>query len=253
MTSNSSSNPSARKLSVNMLGSRRKRFIGAACALLVTGAAALAVLGPIAPTQAAGRPTAASFKEVPANPPKMTKVADSAAPAWNELSAVQKHVLEPLAPDWDKLKPATKKKWLEISGRYASMTPAEQERLQARMRGWVTLTPEQRRIARENYARANKLDTEQRALRWQQYQQLSEQQKAELAEQATPRHKRVTTLPPTTLNKSKPAAPVKLATPANQEPTAAVTPTPAPAPGPATAQTPAPAPAPAPSLAPATK
>ncbi|SDY75153.1 Protein of unknown function [Collimonas sp. OK242] len=239
MTSNSSSNPGDRKPSVNMLGSRRKRFIGAACALLVTGGAALAVLGPIAPTQAAGRPIAASVKEVSGNPPKMTKVVDSAAPAWNELSAVQKHVLEPLAPDWDKLKPTTRKKWLEISGRYASMTPAEQERLQARMRGWVTLTPEQRRIARENYARANKLDTEQRALRWQQYQQLSEQQKEELAEQATPRHKRVTTLPPATLNKSKPAAPVKLAPPAGQEQAAAT------APGPATA--------PAPMLAPATK
>ncbi|GAC1316517.1 MAG: hypothetical protein NVSMB28_02640 [Collimonas sp.] len=252
MTPNSSSNPGARKPSINLLGSRRKRFIGAACALLVTGGAALAVLGPTAPTHAAGRPVAASVKEVsalpPGNPSKMTKVVASAAPGWNELSAVQQHVLEPLAPEWDKLKPATRKKWLEISSRYASMTPAEQERLQARMRGWVTLTPEQRRIARENYARANKLDTEQRALRWQQYQQLSEQQKAELAEQATPRHKRVTTLPPAALNKSKPAAPVKLAPPASQDPTAAVTP--APAAGPVVA---APAPAPAPTLAPASK
>jgi len=251
MTSNSSSNPSASKPSINTLSRRRKRFIGAACALLVTGGAALAVLGPIAPTQAAGRPVIATagVTEVPstpaAHPPKMTKVVSSAAPTWNELSAVQKHVLEPLAPDWDKLKPTTRKKWLEISNRYASMTPAEQERLQARMRGWVTLTPEQRRIARENYARANKLDTEQRALRWQQYQQLSEQQKEELAEQATPRHKRVTTLPPATLNKSKPAAPVKLAPPASQEQTAVAAP--APAPGPATA------PAPAPTLAPITK
>jgi enoyl-CoA hydratase/carnithine racemase len=217
-----------------MLSNRRKRLIGAACALLVTGGAALAVLAPVAPTQAAAHPAAASIRETSGSQAKMIKVVDSAAPNWNQLSAVQQHILEPLAADWDKLKPTTRKKWLEISGRYASMTPAEQERLQARMGGWATLTPEQRRIARENYARANKLDTEQRALRWQQYQQLSEQQKKELAEQATPKHKRVTTMPPATLTKSKPAAPVNLAPPATQEQTAVVAPAPAPVPAPAT-------------------
>ncbi|WP_211465518.1 DUF3106 domain-containing protein [Collimonas silvisoli] len=221
MTPISSSNPAESKPSASMLNSRSKRLIAAACALLVTAGAAFAVLGPVTPTQAA------AVKETPGNQPKMIKVVDSAAPDWNQLSAVQQHVLEPLASDWNKLKPAARKKWLEISGRYASMTPAEQERIQARMRGWVTLTPEQRRIARENYARANKLDTEQRALRWQQYQQLSEQQKKELAEQATPKHKRVTTMPPTTLTKSKPAAPINLAPPAAQEQTAVVAPTPA--------------------------
>lgn len=217
--------------SSRLLGSRRKRLIGAACALLVSGGVALAVLGPLASTQAAAQPAAAiqpavvSAKPAPLNPPKMTKVVGITAPNWNELSAVQQHVLEPLAGDWNKLKPATRKKWLEISNRYASMTPAEQERLQARMRGWVTLTPEQRRIARENYARANKLDTEQRALRWQQYQQLSEQQKKELAEQATPSHKRVTTMPPAKFNKSKPAAPVSLTPPNGQEQAVVAAPT----------------------------
>ena len=221
--------------SSRLLGSRRKRLIGAACALLVSGAAALAVLGPLASTQAAAQPAAAiqpavvSVKPAPLPPPKMTKVVGITAPNWNELSAVQQHVLEPLAGDWNKLKPVTRKKWLEISNRYASMTPAEQERLQARMRGWVTLTPEQRRIARENYARANKLDTEQRALRWQQYQQLSEQQKKELAEQATPSHKRVTTMPPTKLNKPKPAAPVSLTPPNGQEQAVVAAPAPVPA------------------------
>lgn len=217
--------------SSRLLGSRRKRLIGAACALLVSGGVALAVLGPLASTQAAAQPAATiqpavvSAKPAPLNPPKMTKVVGITAPNWNELSAVQQHVLEPLAGDWNKLKPATRKKWLEISNRYASMTPAEQERLQARMRGWVTLTPEQRRIARENYARANKLDTEQRALRWQQYQQLSEQQKKELAEQATPSHKRVTTMPPAKFNKSKPAAPVSLTPPNGQEQAVVAAPT----------------------------
>lgn len=223
MTSIFSFNPGDRKSSASKLSGRTKRAIGAACALLITGGVALAVLGPAAPTHAAAV-TGASATETSAKAPKPTKVADSSAPNWNELTAVQQQVLAPLAPDWNKLKPTTKKKWLDISGRYASMAPEEQERLQARMRGWVTLTPEQRRIARENYARANKLDTEQRALRWQQYQQLSEEQKKELAEQATPRHKRVTTLPPTALTKNKPAAPLKLTPQTAPDQTAVVTP-----------------------------
>ena len=243
MTATSPSNQGERRV----LSSRTKRLIGAAFALLVTGAA-LAVLGPVIPTHAAGRPVAAEIASpVVANtPPKMTKVVGNATPTWKELTAVQQHILAPLASDWDKLKPTTRKKWLEISGRYASMTPAEQERLQARMRGWVTLTPEQRRIARENYARANKLDTEQRALRWQQYQQLSEEQKKELAEQATPRHKRVTTMPPATLNKNKPAMPAQLAPPA-------LAPAPAAAPAEQATAATVPSSAPAPSLAPAVK
>ncbi|MEO6918981.1 MAG: DUF3106 domain-containing protein [Collimonas sp.] len=218
MTLTTFTNPAERKTAASKQTGGAKRLIGAAFALLVTGGAVLAVLGPVVPTHAA------DISEAALKAPKMTKVAGNAVPNWVELTALQQHILEPLAPDWDKLKPATRKKWLEISGRYVKMTPAEQERLQARMRGWVTLTPEQRRIARENYARANKLDTEQRALRWQQYQQLSDEQKKELAEQATPRHKRVTTMPPTTLNKPKPAAPVKLAPQGNTEQTAVVAP-----------------------------
>lgn len=231
MTLITSASPNARKSA--------KRLLGATCALLLTGAAVLALVGPLVPTHAA--PVAVSASEMHVNVPKMTKVIGNAVPNWVELTAVQQHVLAPLEPDWDKLKPATRKKWLEISGRYVNMTPAEQERLQARMRGWVTLTPEQRRIARENYARANKLDTEQRALRWQQYQQLSEEKKKELAEQATPLHKRVTTMPPAHLNKNNTAAPVKLAPPAATEQTAVIAPAAA---TPATTAVPAPAAAP---------
>lgn len=192
-----------------MTTGRIKRLIGAVLALLITGAP-LAIFAPTISIHAADRSTAVNVANTASNTPKSVKIVGNAVPTWKELNAAQQHALAPLASDWDKLKPTTKKKWLEISGRYATMTPAEQERIQARMHDWVTLTSEQRRIARENYARANKLDTEQRALRWQQYQQLSDQQKKELVEQATPRHKRITTMPPTTLSKSKPAAPVKL-------------------------------------------
>jgi Protein of unknown function (DUF3106) len=222
MTLTTSSPPSEHKTAANKLSGGARRLIGAAFALLISGGALLAVVGPVVPTHAA--PVAESNNANNAavvKAPKMTKVIGNAVPNWIELTAVQQHILAPLEPDWDKLKPTTRKKWLEISGRYVNMTPAEQERLQARMRGWVTLTPEQRRIARENYARANKLDTEQRALRWQQYQQLSPEQKKELAEQAAPRHK-LTTMPPTKLHTNKPATPVKLAPQVSKEQTASV-------------------------------
>ncbi|AIY42668.1 putative transmembrane protein [Collimonas arenae] len=241
MTLTTYSNPAERKATASKQNGGARRLIGAAFALLISGGAVLAVLGPAAPSHAA------DISELPLKAPKMTKVAgNAAAPNWVELTALQQHILEPLAPDWDNLKPSTRKKWLEISGRYVKMTPAEQERLQARMRGWVTLTPEQRRIARENYARANKLDTEQRALRWQQYQQLSEEQKKELAEQATPRHKRVTTLPPAASIKHKLTAPAQPASQKNAEQTAVIAPAaataisvtpPAPVPTPAPAST----------------
>jgi hypothetical protein len=59
--------------------------------------------------------------------------------------------------------------------------------MQERMGAWANLTPEQRRIARENYARARKLQPDQRNAEWQQYQQLSEEEKKRLADQANTR------------------------------------------------------------------
>jgi hypothetical protein len=81
------------------------------------------------------------------------------------------------------------------------MSPTEQARLHERMNDWVKLTPEQRRAARENYVRVKKLTLEERALQWQKYQQLSEEQKKQLAESA-PAKKRIVN-PPLTHNNNK--------------------------------------------------
>jgi hypothetical protein len=85
-----------------------------------------------------------------------------------------------------------KEKWLEIGKRYAKMKPEEQQRLHERMRDWVKLTPAERSAARTNYARAKKLDAEEKHEQWAKYQQLSEEQK-KLAESKLP--KRVAKLP----------------------------------------------------------
>jgi len=128
-------------------------------------------------------------------------------PLWSELTPAQQQALAPLAPEWDKLESIRRKKWIEIGDRYAKMKPEEQQRLQEKMRAWVKMTPDQRRVARENFARVNKLPPEQKAAKWQEYQQLSDEQKKQLAAEAAAK-KKVATLP-SPQNKNKPVAPIK--------------------------------------------
>lgn len=113
--------------------------------------------------------------------------------AWNNLSAPQQQALEPLSVEWAKMSELQKEKWLVISKKYAHMKPEEQQRLHDRMRDWVKLTPAQRSAARTNYARAKKLDTEEKNEQWNKYQQLSAEQKKKLAQAKLP--KRVARLP----------------------------------------------------------
>lgn len=130
-------------------------------------------------------------------------------PLWIELSAAQKLALAPLSPEWDKMSELGKKKWLEIANRYATMKPDEQARLQERMRDWVKLTPEQRMAARENYAKSTQLKPEHKSAQWQQYQQLSEEEKKRLADE-NQKKKSVTNLPSESVKNPKILAPIKV-------------------------------------------
>jgi hypothetical protein len=76
------------------------------------------------------------------------------------------------------------------------------------MREWVKLTPEQRRTARESYARAKQLNSNQKSEHWQTYQQLPEEQKKKLAADAASK-KRVAALPRASQAKGKTVAPIK--------------------------------------------
>ncbi len=129
-------------------------------------------------------------------------------PLWNELTPAQKLVLSPLAPEWNKLEKLRKAKWLEIAEKFQAMKPEEQQRMHDRMREWAKLTPEQRRLARENFSRANKIDRAKKSVQWQQYQQLSEEQKKQLAARAV-RKKQLANLPSTTQSKQKTVTPIK--------------------------------------------
>ena len=137
---------------------------------------------------------ATSWAQGPAAVPRTTSPSKAAAkkpeskPSWNELTPAQQHALAPLAGEWNKLESGRKEKWLVIGNKFASMTPEQQSRLQERMREWIKLTPAQRRAVRESYARATKLDAEKKSAHWQQYQQLTDEQKKKLAESKPPKH-----------------------------------------------------------------
>lgn len=134
----------------------------------------------------------------------------AAKPLWADLNPAQQHALAPLAGEWDTLDVTRKNKWLAIGNKFASMKPEEQQRIQERMRDWVKLTPEQRRLARENYVRAKKLNPDQKSAQWEQYQQLPEEEKKKLAADTAAKKKVATLPPPGTHDKqSRPLPPIK--------------------------------------------
>lgn len=179
------------------------RFKGEIVAMALFGWAALAGAQSAAPAA------------LPAQPPGKQAVAPTAIekPLWKDLTAVQQRALEPLVGEWNKLDSLRKLKWLEIANRFASMKPDEQQRVHERMREWVRLTPEQRRQVRESFARTQKITPGQKSAQWEQYQQLPEEKKKELADK--PAKKQVANPPTPTQSKIPTVAPVKSKPPAH--------------------------------------
>jgi len=135
---------------------------------------------------------------------KNAKPAATSSTDWKNLTPVQRQILQPLQKDWHRLDTFRREKWLELANRFATMSPADQARMQERMRDWAALSPEQRKLAREHYQRVKKLNVEKNR-RWEQYQQLPEERKKELADSA-PTKKRLTNPPRAKSSPSKPAA-----------------------------------------------
>lgn len=107
-------------------------------------------------------------------------------PLWDDLSSAQQVALAPLEPEWNRMEGPRKRKWIEMSSRFASMPASEQQRVHERMRQWLKLTPEQRELARENYSRANRLAQGDKAADWENYKQLTADQKRKLARSNPP-------------------------------------------------------------------
>jgi hypothetical protein len=127
---------------------------------------------------------------------------------WADLSTEQQVALAPLSKEWDKMDDLRKKKWLGIASKSSNMKPEEKLRVQERMQAWVKMTPEQRMAVRENFANTAKKSPEQKSAQWQQYQQLSEEEKAKLANEAKTK-KTITTIQPESKRTSPVLAPLK--------------------------------------------
>lgn len=123
-------------------------------------------------------------------------LASHAKTTWQQLTPAQQQALQPLAGVWPSLEEPRQRKWIEFTRRYERMSPNERARAQERMKAWASLTPEQRRTARENFREAKRVPAEERQKKWQAYQQLPENEKKQLAEQARERRRPGVAKPP---------------------------------------------------------
>lgn len=120
--------------------------------------------------------------------PSGVRVAVAPQPNWKELTPAQQSILAPLQEDWNNMERFRRKKWLEIAAKYPNLNETEQARIQDRMQAWASLTPAQRQAARERFRElAKQTNPEERAelaQKWADYQNLPENVRARLEEEA---------------------------------------------------------------------
>ena len=105
-------------------------------------------------------------------------------PAWASLTVEQQQALAPLKQDWSSIPVEPKQKWLEVAGRLPKMSAEERVRVQERMAEWSRMTPAERVRARVQFQEVRRISPEERQTRWQQYQQLPDGERSQLAERA---------------------------------------------------------------------
>lgn len=120
--------------------------------------------------------------------PSGVRVAVPPQPDWKELKPAQQEILAPLQEDWNNMERFRRKKWLEIAAKYPNLNEGEQERMRERMQAWASLTPAQRQAARERFRELSKQtnpeEREALAQKWADYQNLPENVRARLEEEA---------------------------------------------------------------------
>jgi hypothetical protein len=156
-------------------------------AVIWTGALAVAAFGL---TLANAQPPSETAKAAAGAAPTATSAASSpkavspTKPLWSELTAGQQHALQPLAPHWNTLNAGQKRKWLALSRNFATMSADDKVTLHSRMIEWAALSNQQRAQARLNFAEVKRIPPDERKIKWEQYQALSEEEKHKLAERA---------------------------------------------------------------------
>lgn len=110
---------------------------------------------------------------------------------WQRLSAPDRTILAPLAPQWSSMSDDVQDKWISVARRYPSLSPDAQGRVRERMKQWSQTSSRERSEARLRFQNAREIPVQERQQKWQAYQALSPQQKAELARQAQRKQKPV--------------------------------------------------------------
>lgn len=108
---------------------------------------------------------------------------------WQNLTAEQKRLLEPLATEWNSLEAASRVRWMELTARYPSLSPDERQRLEERIAQWAKLSPTERQAVRLSFQQARQIKPEDRAAKWEAYQALPQERRDELADRAAKKHK----------------------------------------------------------------
>jgi Protein of unknown function (DUF3106) len=109
----------------------------------------------------------------------------SSNPPWNELTAAERKVLQPLQANWENIDALRKQKWRDIAARYPAMNPEQQERTTSRMAEWAAMTPAQRNAARLQFEQVKQVPATERQARWDAYKSLTPEQRDALGKQAT--------------------------------------------------------------------
>jgi hypothetical protein len=104
---------------------------------------------------------------------------------WHGLTPAQREALAPLEHDWPTIDPQRKQKWLQLAARFKTLPPDEKARINARMTEWARLTPAERGQARLRFEEARQLPATDRSARWQEYQALPPEERAQFAARAT--------------------------------------------------------------------
>ena len=103
---------------------------------------------------------------------------------WQNLTPAQREALAPLERDWPSIEATRKQKWLALASRYHTLPPEERARIQARMAEWAKLTPAERGQARLRFEEARRVPATDRSERWQAYQALPPEERAQFAARA---------------------------------------------------------------------
>lgn len=108
---------------------------------------------------------------------------------WDALTSGQRSALAPLQKDWSTLDNTSQEKWLALANRFPAMSQAERERIQARMTEWARTPSSERGKARLRFQHAKEISPEQRQAQWAAYQNLPEDQRRKLADDAAKKQK----------------------------------------------------------------